>query len=275
MMARDPYAPIEILRAKGRIAGFALPKVPTQIIWCGTSRPRKKTGNRRDGWSFPPAVREVLLQECEGKTVLHLFGGKADFGVRLDIDPETNPDVLGDAWVPPFEKNSFDVVILDPPYIGLNRQERMALLRAATWISRELVIWFHSMWIRTDRGLVLDHAYFVRVGEQCSMRCLQVFKSLPSKLPPVQFFERGPAMKYNRWLSGELPLPFEEGCLMPNPESPVIGAARPKANPRMSAVGAGVRSRVLTESKGFARRAANDLTPGRAFADGGKSAVRV
>lgn len=82
---------VEIHRRRGRIAGFAKPPCQVETLWCGTNRPRKKFGRRRNGWSFPPAVRELLLQQTKGSTVLHLFGGLADFGVRLDVDPETKP----------------------------------------------------------------------------------------------------------------------------------------------------------------------------------------
>jgi hypothetical protein len=69
---------VTIRRKKGRIAGFANAPCPVDVLWCGTNRPRKKYGERKNGWSFPPAVRELLLQETQGLTVLHLFGGQAD-----------------------------------------------------------------------------------------------------------------------------------------------------------------------------------------------------
>ncbi|HZU33690.1 MAG TPA: hypothetical protein VFB79_21430 [Candidatus Angelobacter sp.] len=192
---------VTIKRRKGRIAGFGLPKIPVQILWCGTNRPRKKFGERKNGWSFPPAVRELLLQELAGKTCLHLFGGAADFGVRLDLDPATNPDVVGDAFLPPFARDSFDAVILDPPYYQMKQQEKMALMRAAAWISRDRIYWFHTVWIASDRHTPLQRAWLVRVGDQCAVRVLQEFKSLPSKLPPLQphEFTRGHPLIYKRW----------------------------------------------------------------------------
>jgi tRNA1(Val) A37 N6-methylase TrmN6 len=38
----------------------------------------------------------------------------------MDIDPIVEPDIVADAWAPPFGKDSFDVVILDPPYNHIN-----------------------------------------------------------------------------------------------------------------------------------------------------------
>lgn len=200
---------VTIQRKRGRIAGFGAPSVPVEILWCGTNRPRRKHGRRTNGWSFPPRVRELLLQECQGRTVLHLFGGNADFGVRLDLDPLLRPDVVGDAFLPPFARDSFDVVCLDPPYYKMNRQEILALLRVAAWLAREHVYWLHTVWIASNRLLPLERAWLIRVGDQCAVRTLQKFSVREPKLRPLQpgEFQRGAPLRYNRWAraAGELP----------------------------------------------------------------------
>lgn len=199
---------VEISRKRGRIAGFGAPRVPVDLLWCGTNRPRKKFGRRQNGWSFPPAVRELLLQETAGKTVVHFFGGKADFGLRMDIDPDTNPDVIADAYLPPFARDSFDVVILDPPYHQMRQQEKIALLLAAAWVARCHIYWFHTVWIATDVNTPLEHAWLIRTGDQCAVRCLQKFRVVPDKREPLApgEFKRGYPLKYNRWAraAGEL-----------------------------------------------------------------------
>lgn len=50
------------------------------------------------------------------KKILHPFGGRAEYGYRLDIKPDVTPDIVGDAHYLPFKDNSFDMVICDPPY---------------------------------------------------------------------------------------------------------------------------------------------------------------
>ncbi|MEE9316537.1 MAG: hypothetical protein V3U97_05450 [bacterium] len=40
----------------------------------------------------------------------------AEFGIKLDISPESNPDIIADAHWLPFKDNSFDYVLCDPPY---------------------------------------------------------------------------------------------------------------------------------------------------------------
>ncbi len=203
---------VTIKRKRGRIAGFGKPSVPVEVLWCGTNRPRRKHGRRANGWSFPPRVRELLLQETQGLTVVHLFGGNADFGVRLDVDLETKPDVVGDAFLPPFDRDSFDVVVLDPPYYRMNRQEIIAVMRAAAWIARRHVYWLHTVWIATNRLLPMERAWLIKVGDQCAIRTLQRFRVMEPKRRPLQpgEFQRGEALKYNRWLKAGEKLPFTE-----------------------------------------------------------------
>lgn len=208
--SKSPLGMVEIKRRRGRIAGFGSAPVPTEVLWCGTNRPRRKHGQRRNGWSFPPAVRELLLQQTQGQTVLHLFGGLADFGIRMDLDPATKPHVVADAFLPPFPRDSFDVVIIDPPYATMRSQEKMALMWAAAWIARRSIYWFHTVWIATDRTMPLERAWLIRVGDQCAIRTLQQFGVREPKHTPLGpgQFKRGHALKYNRWARAGEPLPF-------------------------------------------------------------------
>ena len=180
------------------------PKVIPEILWCGNHRGMRH-GN---GWAFPRAVEKLLISLTEGKSVLHPFGGIASWGVRMDIDPLVKPDVIADAWMPPFAQDSFDVVILDPPYQAINSQEKIALFRAAAWIAREWVIWFHTIWISPCVGLKLERSWLVRVGDQQYIRCLQIFRVPERKQAPGRLFTRGPAIKYNRWIRQPEGLPF-------------------------------------------------------------------
>jgi hypothetical protein len=179
-------------------------RIEIGVLWCSNQR-RKKS----NGWAFPPNVAKHLRQLTEGKRVGHLFGGQAKWGIRLDIDPAVRPHVRGDAWLPPFRKNAFDVVILDPPYIAINQQMKTQLLMQASYVAAEHVIWFHTQWIAADSKVQLERAWLVRVGDSCACRCIQVFRTPATKPRPVPRFTRGPALKFNRWLDGATALPFE------------------------------------------------------------------
>ncbi len=182
-----------------------MPTYPVEVLWCPNCRQGK--GN---GWSFPPKVRKLLEAECAGKKTLQLFGGRATFGVRLDVDPIVRPEVIGDAWLPPFSRDTFDVVIIDPPYVHLNAQMKNSLFRAAAWVARERVFWFSTFWVSSGSGLSVERAWLIRVGDNCYVRCLQSFTVNPEKMEPVRGFSRGPAMKYNRWLAQPQGLPLME-----------------------------------------------------------------
>lgn len=48
--------------------------------------------------------------------ILHPFGGRAEIGERCDLDPLVEPDHVCDAHDLPFADESYDLVVLDPPY---------------------------------------------------------------------------------------------------------------------------------------------------------------
>lgn len=182
------------------------------VIWCpnpSKTEFRASGGARRTGWMFPKAVEKHLIADTAGMSVLQLFGGRSSFGTRLDVDPFVHPDVIGDAWLPPFAQDSLDVVIIDPPYVTLNAQLKHALFAAANNIARRRVIWFSTIWMAASSGLTTEAAWLIRVGDSCNIRCLQYF-SIREKLQPVRHFKRGPAMKYNRWLAQPNYLPHSE-----------------------------------------------------------------
>lgn len=85
--------------------------IPT-ICWT-LPRPAKS----RYRGAFPLYFEQNLIQLLGyPERILHPFGGMAEFGTRVDLRPEVEPDVIGDAHNLPFEDESFDLVILDPPY---------------------------------------------------------------------------------------------------------------------------------------------------------------
>ena len=184
-----------------------MPSYPVEVLWCA-----RGSSSGKDGWAFPRKVRNLLVKECEGLTVIHFFGGKADFGLRLDIDESTNPDFVGDAWLPPFGKDAFDVVILDPPYIGefktLNNQKVIQLLGQAAYVARQRVIWFHPQWLECPAKMKMEKTWLVRVGRSCTVRALEFFTP-PQNKRPITYFTRGSAIKYNRWIQQPERLPLD------------------------------------------------------------------
>ena len=83
------------------------------IVWV-LPRPRK---NKYRG-GFPLHFEKKLWRILqEPQKVLHPFGGMAEIGDTVDINPEVGPTFVGDAHKLDFIKNdSYDLIILDPPY---------------------------------------------------------------------------------------------------------------------------------------------------------------
>ncbi len=84
-------------------------------------RPRR---NKYPG-GFPLHFERKLwkLMGCP-KKVLHPFGGCAEIGKRVDIDPSVRPDYVGDAHDLQFIRSgSYNLVILDPPYDDAHAKE--------------------------------------------------------------------------------------------------------------------------------------------------------
>ena len=85
----------------------------TTLAWV---LPRPRQINHYPG-SYPQHFEKKLLEELGNPTIiLQPFGGMAEYGLRLDISLGASPNILGDAHRLPFKDNSFDAVILDPPY---------------------------------------------------------------------------------------------------------------------------------------------------------------
>jgi hypothetical protein len=192
-------------------------KDPIEIFWCGNL-----SSKRGEKWSFPHQIERYLREYCAGRSVLHLFGGRARFGVRMDIDPLTRPDVLADAFLPPFGESSFDVVILDPPYpshseFDLGCDTVRPLLMNAAWLARQEVIWFASVWLDGYKWLRLERSMMVRVGHYAEIRVLQFLRPVVPKWKPATHFRRGPQIRYNRWLIPNGLLAFGPH---PGPENP-------------------------------------------------------
>lgn len=78
--------------------------------------PRPRKNKYRGG--FPLHFEKKLWKLLgEPQKVLHPFGGAAEIGDRVDINPETNPTWVGDAHNLNFiGRYCYDLVIVDPPY---------------------------------------------------------------------------------------------------------------------------------------------------------------
>jgi hypothetical protein len=95
---------------------------------------------------WPTSIEEYLQTLFVGKT-LHVCCGKSLLGdVRLDLDPENNPDIICDAsnMKGVIEDNQFETVLCDPPYNGKFQWNHNLLEELARVASQRIVFqhWF-------------------------------------------------------------------------------------------------------------------------------------
>jgi len=80
-----------------------------------------KTQTYQVNWSWSKDVDFILLKKFKDKTILNFPCGKSRIGVRADIDPNVEPQIIDDLMDPHFKSRSYDVVICDPPFSYYNK----------------------------------------------------------------------------------------------------------------------------------------------------------
>lgn len=145
--------------------------------------------------SFPLFFEENLIQLLGyPDRLLHPFGGRAQHGTRVDLRPEVDPDVIGDAHALPFPDGIFDAVVLDPPY-----SDAEALTIYGTPQLRPAVYTREAVRVVRDGGWVVVYSdREPRRPPRCNhaMRILVVLR--PGHTPRVCmiFQKRKPGMPY-------------------------------------------------------------------------------
>lgn len=125
--------------------------IPT-LAW---TLPRVRADKFRGGF---PLFFEQNLQQLLGHPdkILHPFGGRAEIGERCDIDPLVEPDHVCDAHELPFPDDTYDLVVLDPPYSdeeALELYKTTVKLRPGAYIAEAVRVLKPGGWlvIYTDR----------------------------------------------------------------------------------------------------------------------------
>ena len=152
--------------------------------------------------AFPLYFEANLLQVLGWpEKVLHPFGGMAEYGTRVDINPEVNPDVIGDAHDLPFPDGSFDCTLLDPPYSDGEAEELYGTppLRPAEYIAEAVRV------TREGGFVVLYGDREPRRPARCNHMLRIVVVLRPGHSPRVcmVFQKRKPSMPYYGSEAGE------------------------------------------------------------------------
>ncbi len=146
-------------------------------------RPRK---NWYPG-GFPLWFEQKLVKLYNSpEKILHPFGGKAEYGIRLDIKPEVEPNVLGNAHDLPFKNNIFDMVIADPPYSSELSKKIYGTgkLNYKKWVAEAVrvckpngfIVVYHEKMLPRPDGTSYHKRIFLGVRIWHSLRCIGIFQ---------------------------------------------------------------------------------------------------
>ena len=88
-------------------------------IMFGEPKPTVHFTDFSEGGGYPKGFLEwayEIMGVHDPSIVLHLCSGSVITGVRVDIRPETSPDIVADCRRIPLKDKSFQFVLADPPY---------------------------------------------------------------------------------------------------------------------------------------------------------------
>lgn len=157
------------------------------LVWV---LPRPRIKNYYKG-AFPLHFEKKLLRlygidENVADGVLHPFGGRAEYGKRCDLNPDVSPDYVCDAHSLPFEDESWNFIIFDPPY---SNEESMKLygmppihLKKAISESvrvlkrRGFIALYHRLWLPKPSGCEYHRRIMVSPGQWHETRICHVFQ---------------------------------------------------------------------------------------------------
>lgn len=168
------------------------------VSWTLPRPPRSKYKG-----GFPLFFEQNLVQLLGyPDRIVHPFGGRAEIGLRVDLDPTLEPDVVADAHALPFESDSFDCVILDPPYSDEEAAQIYGTpkLRPARYIGESVRI------LRPGGWLVMYGDREPRRPARCNHALRIVIVLRPSHRPRIAmvFQKRKPGMPHYGTEPGEL-----------------------------------------------------------------------
>lgn len=149
--------------------------------------PRPRRANKYIG-CFPEHFEKRLLRmlnvEVDKFKVLHPFGGKAEYGLRVDIKADVVPEVRADAHLLPFKDNIFNVVILDPPYneeyskrlYGTKKPRFKTFVTEAVRVLKEegYLVVYHYLATPRIENTVLVKRIFLETRVWHKLRCIHI-----------------------------------------------------------------------------------------------------
>jgi len=119
-------------------------------------------------WRQPEDVDRWIRERCEGR-VANVCCGQSPIGdVRVDADPEHNPDVVADMENLPFQDATFGTVVFDPPW-KLGYYKRMTpFFECVRVLKPDGLLLMNALWIGESERTVIDGRPVIRADDEWS-----------------------------------------------------------------------------------------------------------
>jgi SAM-dependent methyltransferase len=145
-----------------------------------------KKARLQDSWIWPDCVNDFvqsrMQQYCPDGYSLNVCAGVSEIGdVKLDLDPADRSIIQGDMRQLPFDDETFDLVICDPPWkIGYYQRFRpfFELVRV---LKRGGVLIFNAYWMGESNELELLEAVIRRDTDWGNLSIISIHRRLPEE----------------------------------------------------------------------------------------------
>lgn len=136
----------------------------------------KKVAQIEDSWVWPDSVQEFVKDHIEGHS-LNICAGRSEVGdVRVDLDPQNAEVQKADMRDLPFDDESFDTVIIDPPW-KLGYYQRFKPFYEAVRVCKVGGrIMYNATWVPHSEQCKLDFVVVRRDSHWGNVSVISVFR---------------------------------------------------------------------------------------------------
>jgi ubiquinone/menaquinone biosynthesis C-methylase UbiE len=135
----------------------------------------------KESWVWNGTVEDFVKSKIHGYS-LNACAGKSPLGdVRLDLDPQDKSIIKGDMRELPFESNTFDTVIQDPPWkIGFYHRMK-PFFECVRVCKVDGIIIYNAYWIPKSEDVELLETHIRQDKAFTNTSIISVFKKVKDR----------------------------------------------------------------------------------------------